>query len=61
MSSLFVKFRGKVMLRPREEQGGTPQVFYNREDQWQIPKEIYGNESQAVAPYYLIMKLPTAR
>ena len=37
-----------------------PQVFYNREDQWQIPKEIYGNESQAVAPYYLIMKLPTA-
>ncbi|MEO0836022.1 MAG: UPF0182 family protein [Cyanobacteria bacterium J06642_3] len=38
-----------------------PQVFYNREDQWQIPKEIYGNKSQAVAPYYLIMKLPTAR
>ena len=37
-----------------------PQVFYNREDQWQIPKEIYGNESQPVAPYYLIMKLPTA-
>lgn len=37
-----------------------PQVFYNREDQWQIPKEIYGTESQAVAPYYLIMKLPTA-
>ena len=37
-----------------------PQVFYNREDQWQIPKEIYGNKSQAVAPYYLIMKLPTA-
>ena len=38
-----------------------PQVFYNREDQWQIPKEIYGTESQAVAPYYLIMKLPTAK
>ena len=37
-----------------------PQVFYNREDQWQIPKEIYGTKSQAVAPYYLIMKLPTA-
>jgi len=36
------------------------QVFYNREDQWQIPKEIYGKKSQAVAPYYLIMKLPTA-
>ena len=32
-------------------------VFYNREDQWQIPREIYGNQQQAIAPYYLIMKL----
>ncbi len=37
------------------------QVFYNREDQWQIPKEIYASESQPVKPYYLIMKLPTAK
>ncbi|MEM8828584.1 MAG: UPF0182 family protein [Cyanobacteria bacterium P01_G01_bin.19] len=37
-----------------------PQVFYNREDQWQIPQEIYGTKSQPVAPYYLITKLPTA-
>ena len=37
-----------------------PQVFYNREDQWQVPLEIYGSEQQAVEPYYLIMKLPTA-
>lgn len=37
-----------------------PQVFYNREDRWQIPQEIYGTESQAVDPYYLIMRLPTA-
>lgn len=37
-----------------------PQVFYNREDQWQIPQEIYGTEAQSVKPYYLIMKLPTA-
>ncbi len=37
-----------------------PQVFYNREDQWQIPQEIYGKEAQKVKPYYLIMKLPTA-
>ncbi len=37
-----------------------PQVFYNREDQWQIPQEIYGTEAQPVRPYYLIMKLPTA-
>jgi uncharacterized membrane protein (UPF0182 family) len=35
-----------------------PQVFYNREDQWRIPKEIYGAEQQQIAPYYLIMKLP---
>ncbi|MGB7444837.1 MAG: UPF0182 family protein [Coleofasciculaceae cyanobacterium] len=38
-----------------------PQVFYNREDLWRIPQEIYGNESQAVDPYYLIMKLPAAK
>lgn len=37
-----------------------PQVFYNREDQWQVPNEIYGSKSQLVEPYYLIMKLPTA-
>ena len=36
------------------------QVFYNREDQWQIPREIYGSQPQPVEPYYLIMKLPTA-
>ena len=35
-----------------------PQVFYNREDQWREPNEIYGSEAQAVQPYYLIMKLP---
>ncbi len=35
-----------------------PQVFYNREDQWREPQELYGQESQAVQPYYLIMKLP---
>ena len=37
-----------------------PQVFYNREDQWEIPQEIYGEKSQPIKPYYLIMKLPTA-
>ena len=36
------------------------QVFYNREDQWRIPNEIYGDKLRAVEPYYLIMKLPTA-
>ena len=38
-----------------------PQVFYNREDVWQVPNEIYGNQSQPVQPYYLIMKLPTEK
>ncbi|BAY92835.1 MULTISPECIES: UPF0182 family protein [unclassified Tolypothrix] len=35
------------------------QVFYNREDQWQIPNEIYGNQARPVEPYYLITSLPT--
>jgi uncharacterized membrane protein (UPF0182 family) len=37
-----------------------PIVFYNREDQWRAPNEIYGSEQQLVEPYYLIMKLPIA-
>lgn len=36
-----------------------PQVFYNREDQWKIASEVYGNESRLVQPYYLITSLPT--
>ncbi|MEH2282285.1 MAG: UPF0182 family protein [Nostoc sp.] len=36
-----------------------PQVFYNREDQWQIPNEIYGSKPRPVEPYYLITSLPT--
>jgi uncharacterized protein len=35
-----------------------PQVFYNREDQWRAPNEIYANEARPVEPYYLIMRLP---
>jgi len=38
-----------------------PIVFYNREDQWRAPNEIYGNQTQLVEPYYLIMNLPTTR
>ncbi|MGB7708499.1 MAG: UPF0182 family protein [Microcoleus sp.] len=38
-----------------------PQVFYNREDLWRVPNEIYGNEQQPVEPYYLITKLPTEK
>ncbi len=36
-----------------------PQVFYNREDQWQIPTEVYGDQPRLVEPYYLITSLPT--
>ena len=35
-----------------------PQVFYNREDQWQVPTEIYRSEQKTMEPYYLILKLP---
>ncbi|MFQ4143279.1 UPF0182 family protein [Chlorogloeopsis sp. ULAP02] len=38
-----------------------PQVFYNREDLWEIPTEIYGSEQRSIEPYYLIMKLPQAQ
>ena len=34
-----------------------PKVFYNREDQWRIPQEIYGENQQPVEPYYLLMSL----
>lgn len=37
-----------------------PEIFFNQEDRWQIPQEIYGGETQVVEPYYLILKLPTA-
>jgi len=34
-------------------------VFYNKEDAWQIPTEVYGVGKQVkVEPYYIIMKLP---
>lgn len=34
-------------------------VFYNKEDAWQIPYEVYGTGQQVpVEPYYIIIKLP---
>ncbi|KAF5410831.1 MAG: hypothetical protein C5S47_05630 [Candidatus Methanogasteraceae archaeon] len=34
-------------------------VFYNKEDAWQIPSEVYGTGQEAqVEPYYIIIKLP---
>ena len=36
-----------------------PQVFYNQEDRWQVPNEVYGDKPKLVEPYYLITSLPT--
>jgi uncharacterized membrane protein (UPF0182 family) len=35
-----------------------PQVFYNQEDLWQIPDELYGDIRQEMEAYYIIIKLP---
>lgn len=35
-----------------------PQVFYLREDQWNVPREIFQDKEQPVEPYYVIMRLP---
>ena len=35
-----------------------PRVFYNKEDAWVIPDEVYRQNRQQMEPYYIIMKLP---
>ncbi|MFH1008358.1 MAG: UPF0182 family protein [Candidatus Latescibacterota bacterium] len=35
-----------------------PKVFYNQEDVWSIPNEIYGETEQRMLAYYIIMRLP---
>lgn len=35
-----------------------PQIFYNKEDMWEIPMEIYGQEEIPVVPYYEVLALP---
>jgi len=35
-----------------------PRVFYNQEDLWQLPDELYGDTRQRMDPYYIIIKLP---
>ncbi|MBI3925384.1 MAG: UPF0182 family protein [Armatimonadetes bacterium] len=37
------------------------QVFYNREDTWELPQEKYNDKIRAVQPYYVMMKLPGQR
>ena len=33
-------------------------VFYNKEDEWTVPKEVYFGSEQVMEPYYIIMRLP---
>ncbi|MFH1338184.1 MAG: UPF0182 family protein, partial [Nanoarchaeota archaeon] len=36
------------------------QVFYNKEDVWVTPNEIYRGSTRAMTPYYVTIKLPGA-
>ncbi|HKJ68446.1 MAG TPA: UPF0182 family protein [bacterium] len=36
----------------------SPEVYYNREDMWRMPTEIYEGNEQRMEPYYVIMRLP---
>ncbi len=33
-------------------------VFYNKEDLWAVPRELYFGTEQLMEPYYIIMRLP---
>jgi uncharacterized membrane protein (UPF0182 family) len=35
-----------------------PQVFYNKEDQWEVPAMDSGQNSVRMQPYYTVMRLP---
>ena len=37
-----------------------PQVFYNKEDVWRTPSEIYSSNEVDLRPYYIVLKLPDA-
>ena len=37
---------------------GNPEVFYNREDLWQFPNQVYEGDTIKMDPYYSIMRLP---
>ena len=36
----------------------SPEVFYNREDLWQFPRQPEGGQAATMVPYYIIMRLP---
>ena len=35
-----------------------PEVFYNREDLWSFPRQVYEGNEVVIEPYYLMVKLP---
>ena len=35
-----------------------PEVFYNKEDLWALPNELYGGAEREVSPYYVRLALP---
>jgi len=35
-----------------------PEVFYNREDLWSLPKQTYEGNEVVMEPYYVVMRLP---
>ncbi|NET08023.1 MAG: UPF0182 family protein [Symploca sp. SIO2B6] len=38
-----------------------PEVFYNQEDLWRFPRELYEGNEQLMEPYYMIMRLPQGK
>jgi hypothetical protein len=36
-------------------------TFYNREDRWEVPRELYGASEIEVQPYYVMAQLPGAQ
>lgn len=36
-------------------------VFYNKEDAWDIAKELFGSEPQNIDPYYTVMQIPGSK
>jgi uncharacterized membrane protein (UPF0182 family) len=35
-----------------------PNVYYNKEDYWELPREVYGASETAVTPYYIVLDVP---
>jgi hypothetical protein len=35
-----------------------PRVFYNKEDYWNLPREVYQEDAEVMQPYYVVLTLP---